>query len=102
RLPPPRTSTLTLHDALPIWIVRNRVAALPDGTWTTQDYVDFDPAHGEGLVPVQVRMTIDGDRVSYDLNGSAPAVESFLNAGYGRSAEHTYELQSREKLVCRL
>lgn len=64
-------------------IVRARVAELPDGTWTTQDHIDFDPAHGEGLVPVQVRLTIEGDQVNYDLSGSAPAVASFLNAGYG-------------------
>ncbi|MCP2255988.1 N-methylhydantoinase B [Prauserella aidingensis] len=64
-------------------IVRTRVAELPDGTWTTRDYIDFDPAHGEGLVPVQVRLTISGDQVSYDLSGSAATVASFLNAGYG-------------------
>lgn len=64
-------------------IVRARVAELPDGTWSTTDYIDFDPAHGEGLVPIQVRLTIEGDQVSYDLSGSAPAVATFLNAGYG-------------------
>ncbi len=64
-------------------IVRSRVANLPDGSWTTQDHIDFDPAQGEGLVPVQVQLTISGDQVSYDLSGSAPAVASFLNAGYG-------------------
>ena len=64
-------------------IVRARVADLPDGTWTTQDHIDFDPAHGEGLVPVQVQLTISGDQINYDLGGSAPAVASFLNAGYG-------------------
>ena len=64
-------------------IVRARVSELPDGTWTTQDHIDFDPAHGEGMVPVQVALTISGDQISYDLTGSAPAVASFLNAGYG-------------------
>lgn len=64
-------------------LVRQRISALPDGTWETEDYIDFDPAHGEGLVPVKVRMTIDGSQVKYDLTGSAPAVASFLNSGYG-------------------
>lgn len=64
-------------------IVRSRVAELPDGSWTATDYIDFDPAGEEGLVPVRVRLTIEGDQVSYDLSGSAPAVASFLNAGYG-------------------
>lgn len=64
-------------------IVRQRVASLPDGTWTTEDYLDSDPAKPEGLVPVRVTMTIEGDQLSYDLSGSAPAVASFLNCGYG-------------------
>ena len=64
-------------------LVRTRVAQLPDGTWTTEDHIDYDPAHGEGLVPVRVTLTIDGDQMSYDLSGSAPAVASFLNGGYG-------------------
>ncbi|GAA3749549.1 N-methylhydantoinase B [Spinactinospora alkalitolerans] len=64
-------------------LVRSRVARLPDGMWTTEDHIDFDPARGEGLVPVRVTMTIEGDQVSYDLTGSAPAVASFLNGGYG-------------------
>lgn len=64
-------------------IVRQRVAALPDGTWTTEDYLDYDPAKPEGLVPIRVTMTIKGDQLSYDLSGSAPAVASFLNCGYG-------------------
>lgn len=64
-------------------IVRSRVADLPDGTWTTEDYLDSDPARPEGLVPIRVTMTIEGDQLSYDLTGSAPAVASFLNSGYG-------------------
>ncbi|GAB2651100.1 hydantoinase B/oxoprolinase family protein [Prescottella soli] len=64
-------------------IVRQRVAALPDGTWTTEDHLDSDPAKPEGLVPIRVTMTIEGDQLSYDLSGSAPAVASFLNCGYG-------------------
>src|SRR5690606_11138496 len=60
-----------------------RVADLPDGTWTTEDYLDSDPARPEGLVPIRVTMTIEGDQLSYDLTGSAPAVASFLNSGYG-------------------
>ncbi len=64
-------------------IVRQRVASLPDGTWATEDFLDSDPAKPEGLVPIRVTMTIEGDQLSYDLSGSAPAVASFLNCGYG-------------------
>jgi N-methylhydantoinase B len=64
-------------------LLRARVAALPDGTWTAVDYLDGNPALGEGLVPVQVTLTIDGDRLRYDLNGSGPAVSTFMNSTYG-------------------
>ncbi|MDO5669432.1 MAG: hydantoinase B/oxoprolinase family protein [Corynebacterium sp.] len=64
-------------------IVTARVKALPDGEWTTVDYIDLDPAREEGLVPIQVTMRISDGRLSYSLDGSAPAVASFLNAGYG-------------------
>jgi N-methylhydantoinase B len=64
-------------------LTRQRVAELPDGTWETEDYIDYDPDEGEGLVPIKVKMTISGDQIHYDLTGSHAAVGSFLNAGFG-------------------
>ncbi|WP_273846749.1 hydantoinase B/oxoprolinase family protein [Rubrobacter calidifluminis] len=64
-------------------LTRSRVAELPDGTWETEDYIDQDPSAGEGLIPVRVKMTIDGDQIHYDLSGSHPVIGSFLNAGFG-------------------
>ena len=64
-------------------LTRQRVAELPDGEWETEDYIDYDPDRGEGLVPIKVRMTIEGDQIHYDLTGSHPAVGSFLNTGFG-------------------
>jgi N-methylhydantoinase B len=66
-------------------LTRKRLAELPDGTWETEDYIDFDPAEGEGLVPVRVKLTIAGDTARYDLSGSHPAVGTFLNSGFGAS-----------------
>lgn len=71
-------------------IVRQRIAAMPDGTWESVDYLDVDPGSEEALVPVKVRMTISGDQVYYDLNGSAPAVATFWNAGYGGTHSALY------------
>ncbi|MEI2777462.1 MAG: hydantoinase B/oxoprolinase family protein [Tetrasphaera sp.] len=71
-------------------IVRKRVAELPDGTWTTTDYLDADMGKAEGLVPITVTMTIRGDQVLYDLDGSAPAVSSFLNSGCGTTFSAIY------------
>src|SRR5438094_6552357 len=64
-------------------LTRQRVAELPDGSWETEDYLDYDPALGEGLIPVKVKMTIEGDQIHYDLSGSHPAVGTFLNGSYG-------------------
>ena len=65
---------------------RQRLAGLPDGTWETEDYLDFDPAaNDEGLIPIKVRMTIAGDSIDFDLSGSHPAVGSFANAAFGAS-----------------
>jgi N-methylhydantoinase B len=64
-------------------LTRRRVAELPDGVWETEDYLDFDPNHGEGLVPVKVKLEIRDDQLHYDLSGSHPAVGTFLNCSFG-------------------
>jgi N-methylhydantoinase B len=64
-------------------LTRNRVAELPDGTWENVDYMDYDPSIGEGMIPIKVKLTIEGDGIHYDLSGSHPAVGSFLNSCYG-------------------
>ena len=64
-------------------LTRTRVAELPDGVWETEDYIDSDPSREEGLVPVKVKLEIEGDQIRYDLSGSHPAVGTFLNAGFG-------------------
>ena len=64
-------------------LTRRRVAEMPDGVWETEDYIDYDPSVGEGLIPIKVKMTIAGDQLKYDLSGSHPAIGTFLNAGFG-------------------
>lgn len=64
-------------------VVRKRIAALPDGTWETVDYLDQDPSREEGMIPICVRMTIAGDRVEFDLTGSHPTIGSIYNCAFG-------------------
>lgn len=66
-------------------MARHRIAGLPDGTWEARDHLDMDPDGDEGLIPVSVKLTIDGDTVHYDLSGSHPVIGTILNAGYGGS-----------------
>ncbi|MFF3631831.1 hydantoinase B/oxoprolinase family protein [Streptomyces sp. NPDC002164] len=71
-------------------LVRGKVSELPDGTWEAVDHLDADPGADEALVPIRVRMTIEGGTVTYDLSGSAPAVATFLNSGYGATYSALY------------
>ena len=71
-------------------IVLRRLESLPQGVWETTDYIDFDPGKGEGLVPIKIKLTLDGKGIHYDLTGSAPAVETFLNSGYGTTYSAIY------------
>src|SRR5581483_7278105 len=64
-------------------LTRAQLARLPEGSWVTEDYIDRDPAQGEGLIPVRVRLSLSPAGIAYDLTGSAPAVGSFHNAAYG-------------------
>jgi N-methylhydantoinase B len=83
-----KDTVLVAFDAVQDYVeelTRKRVAELPDGEWETEDYIDYDPAGEEGLVPIRVKLRIDGDAIHYDLSGSHPAVGSFLNAGFGAS-----------------
>lgn len=62
---------------------RQRIAALPDGEWETVDFIDRDPAGGEGMIPIRIKMTIKGDRVIYDFTGSHPTIGSIYNSAFG-------------------
>lgn len=66
-------------------VARAKISALPDGTWETVDYIDMDPEQEEGLVPIRVKMTIEGDSVAYDFSGSSPVIGCFLNSAYSAS-----------------
>ncbi|WP_200840946.1 hydantoinase B/oxoprolinase family protein, partial [Geminicoccus flavidas] len=62
---------------------RQRIAALPDGSWETVDYIDRDPAGGEGMIPIKVKLTIKGDEVIYDFTGSHPCIGTLYNSAFG-------------------
>ena len=65
-------------------MTRERIKEIPNGTWETTDYIDVDPAAGEGLIPIRVKMEIRDDTVHYDLSNSHPkTIASFLNCCYG-------------------
>lgn len=69
--------------------VLRRLKELPQGTWTTTDFLDLDPGSGEGLIPIDITMTLDGEGIHYDLKG-APAIKAFLNSGSGSTFSAIY------------
>ncbi|WP_458413159.1 hydantoinase B/oxoprolinase family protein [Schinkia sp. CFF1] len=71
-------------------LAKAKVKTLPKGTWDTVDYIDMDPDIGDGMIPIQVKMTIADDEILYDLHGSHPYIGCFLNAGFGASLSAVY------------
>ena len=63
--------------------MRQRLSALPDGVWETQDFIDRDPSGPEGMIPIKVKMTKTGDRAIYDFTGSHPCIGSLYNSAFG-------------------
>src|SRR5207253_9563053 len=97
--PPPPFSTLSLHDALPIYVsgaisaIRFYKSAQNTGPHT----VNLWSASGVLLATAtSVNETASGWQT---VQLSAPVV---IQANTTRSEEHTSELQSRGHLVCRL
>src|SRR5690606_41973457 len=83
-LSPPSIRTLSLHDALPIYL-----------------QVQADPERLEGLHAAYERAAPQLDRPGSVVVGRTGR-ELWNQCGGDRSEEHTSELQSRENLVCRL
>ncbi len=61
---------------------RNAVALLPDGVYEATDVIDGDGVSDE-QIPVCVAVKIDGDQVSVDFTGSAPARGGPINCSRG-------------------
>ncbi len=59
---------------------RAALAALPDGTYTAEDFLEDDSPDGEERdVALRVTATIDGETLRLDFAGTDPQVESNLN-----------------------
>src|SRR5699024_11477361 len=88
----PCSSTLSLHDALPIYaaVVSLSLAALYQPVWTSAIHApkDFGLALGALIALMYLKLP--------------PWLVVVGGGAVGRSEEHTSELQSRFDLVCRL
>ena len=60
-------------------LARQEIRDLPDGTYEFTGHIDADNID-DGPVVIQVALTIDGDRVTADLEGSTPQVKAGINS----------------------
>src|SRR5690606_42023667 len=95
-------STLSLHDALPIYLQTRgrRVISVEDDLLDADGLDDATPLAGEGALMSALlahRTGRMGDIVA-TIQAEQDAV---IRSEADRSEEHTSELQSRENLVCR-
>src|SRR5690606_41665992 len=95
---PPQRYTLSLHDALPIYLVLN-----------TRIELGYGDSYGDAVIrdlcytaPTTVDHDNDPKTPPIFTPGAAPSDPCLPGSPDYRSEEHTSELQSRENLVCRL
>ena len=56
-------------------LVRNEIAGLADGTYDFTHYIDGDNID-TGDVKIQVRMTVEGESMHVDFDGTSPQVKA--------------------------
>src|SRR5262245_51947511 len=98
--PPPQTSPLSLHDALPIFV--------HEQGQLTDPILDLVHLHRHPRRRCNERAAWSGQAGPAEMNGAAGRRHQCSHDGdrpgllVGRSEEHTSELQSLRHLVCRL
>lgn len=65
-------------------LARIRLAELPTGTWSAEDYMDGDGVE-DRLVKMKATVTVRPDEMIVDWTGSDPAVKGPINLPYGQT-----------------
>lgn len=65
-------------------LMRSRIAAIPDGTYHVQEWLDSDGIRPEPVL-TDLRMIVAGETVTFDLSGSAPELTGPFNSPYSSS-----------------
>jgi len=69
--------------------VRERIAAMPDGVYPFEDFMD-DCGTGTEPLRVAVTVTVAGDRVVVDFDGTDPQTPSGLNSYFNYTRSYVY------------
>ncbi|MAK17025.1 MAG: hypothetical protein CMN41_00075 [SAR116 cluster bacterium] len=70
-------------------MMRDHLAALPDGTISVEDYLDNDGV-SDDVLTLAVDMTITGDRLTIDFSRSSPACAGPVNISRSTTIAATY------------
>jgi N-methylhydantoinase B len=60
--------------------MRSKIAALPDGRYVYENYLDPRPDLGR-TIRIRVQVTIQGDEIEIDASGSSAPIEAPINGG---------------------
>ncbi len=69
---------------------RERVSAMPDGSYTFTDYLDNDGVVLERPIAIKVTVHISGSDVTFDFTGSSPQVAGPVNSVAAASVSGAY------------
>jgi N-methylhydantoinase B len=63
---------------------REAVGAVPDGSYEASGFLD-DDGLGHGPIPVRLRIDVEGEHMTIDLDGSSPQMEGPVNCGFAQT-----------------
>jgi N-methylhydantoinase B len=64
-------------------LARARLAELPRGTWSAEDWVDDDGINMDTLVKIKATVTVTADEMLIDFTGSSPQTQGPINLPLG-------------------
>lgn len=64
-------------------LARARLATLPKGTWTAEDWVDDDGIDRDAMVKIKATVTITDEEMVVDFTGSSPQTKGPINIPFG-------------------
>ena len=70
-------------------MMRAAIAQIPDGSYEGSDRID-DGVFLDEPIPIQAKITVKGDAMLVDFEGTAPQIKEFLNVPLGSTYSSTY------------
>jgi N-methylhydantoinase B len=68
-------------------VLRQRIAAIPDGEYRAEGFLDDDGKNRDVRLPIKVCVRVKGDGIEIDLTGSASQVETGFNVPFEGSTK---------------